>query len=112
MNHKQTRHLPAFLLLFLAKQKMYGNQLIRKLETIAPDVMTIDPGGVYRALREMEKRGAITSEWMTEGQGAPKRMYTLTEQGRAELDQWYEDILGRLQMLTFFTDQYERMANQ
>lgn len=109
MSRKQTRHLPAFLLLFLNEKKMYGNELIRQLESIAPKVIKIDSGGVYRALRDLERRGAISSEWLTDGEPRPKRLYTISESGKQELKRWYEDITGRLDMLTFFIQKYEGM---
>ncbi|MGD8398432.1 MAG: PadR family transcriptional regulator, partial [Anaerolineae bacterium] len=41
-----------------------------------------DPSAVYRALREMEGRGWVTSSWEEEQtQGPPRRVYRLTELG-------------------------------
>jgi DNA-binding PadR family transcriptional regulator len=107
LNRKQSRHLPAFILLFLRKQKLYGSQILEIFQTIKPNSMQVDGGGIYRVLRELEEEGFVSSEWITEGEGRPKRIYEINESGLQELDKWYEDILGRKQMLDYFIEKYE-----
>ena len=47
-------------------------------------------GNVYRALRALEDDGLVVSEWRRDLPGPAKRTYTLTDDGRALLDEWRE----------------------
>jgi DNA-binding PadR family transcriptional regulator len=48
----------------------------------------VDPGAVYRVLRQLEAEGAVVSAWDTSGGGPARRNYELTEMGRARLASW------------------------
>ena len=52
----------------------------------------INPGTLYRALRQMEKDGLCESEWETSngGGGAACRTYSVTDNGEAYLGSWAE----------------------
>ncbi|MGH2917652.1 MAG: PadR family transcriptional regulator [Solirubrobacteraceae bacterium] len=60
----------------------YGYELRRELAVRALDV---DPAVMYRSLREMERDGLISSHWMRSDSGPRRRVYTITDVGRAEL---------------------------
>ncbi len=73
---------PAILLL-LRQDPAHGYNLIEGLRQqgmIDPD---LDPGVVYRYLREMEEEGLLSSAWEMEGSGVPRRVYHLTLEGEA-----------------------------
>ena len=46
---------------------------------------TMNPGTMYRALRQMEKDGVVESSWETSRGGAARRMYAITDAGEAYL---------------------------
>jgi PadR family transcriptional regulator len=49
----------------------------------------INPGSVYRTLRQMENEGLCSSEWDVRAEsGPPRRMYAVTEEGKAYLSAW------------------------
>ena len=48
----------------------------------------MDVGNVYRALRGMEERGLVTSEWSDDLPGPAKRTYEITHEGRRALERW------------------------
>lgn len=79
-------------LLFLMHQgSSHGYDLMEQLEGFG--VIDIDPSLVYRALRDMEAEGLITSAWNEEDtQGPPRRMYTLTSSGDRILREHLEDL--------------------
>ncbi|GLV14933.1 PadR family transcriptional regulator [Alicyclobacillus hesperidum] len=107
---KQNRHLPAFLLLFLAKEDAHGGALWNRMSEIMPaDCGVVDSGAVYRVLRELEERECVTSVWNTEEAGPAKRIYHITSKGFFELNMWYNDICLRKKNLDFFIEQYESM---
>lgn len=83
------------LLATLAKGRCYGFQLVSDLEhsgMVAGD--RLDPAGLYRTLKRMEAAGLVTSRWDVESANKPRRIYTITDQGRACLQVWRETLLS------------------
>jgi len=109
-NPKQNRHLPAFLLLYLRDGQAHGGALWNRLQDILPDEWNIDSGAIYRVLKDLEDRGAVSSSWNTEEPGPAKKMYTLTDTGHVELERWYQDIQIRKRNLDYFLNEYESKA--
>lgn len=69
----------------------HGYDLIERLQQYS--ISNIDPSLIYRALRVMEDDGLISSAWEEEKtQGPPRRVYTLTREGRDAL-RFYMDEL-------------------
>jgi DNA-binding PadR family transcriptional regulator len=53
----------------------------------------INPGTLYRTLRQMENHGDIESTWKTSENGGPaRRMYAITDAGVAYLDLWMASL--------------------
>jgi len=77
------------MLAILAKESLHGYELARKIGEIphllgeAPDV-----SGIYRMLKSLESRGMVTSEWDVSPGGHPKRLFTITTDGRQCLENW------------------------
>lgn len=103
------RHLPAFLLLFLAKKSDYGFALLQRMEEEMPFSHGDGPA-VYRALHELEKNGAVTSSWDASSTGAAKKRYTITKVGQSQLAAFKTDIEQRKQNLEFFLTTYEELS--
>jgi DNA-binding PadR family transcriptional regulator len=81
-------HIPkdlrtAWLLLLLRDEPSYGYVLRRALSARGLDV---EPGTLYRGLRELERDGLITSQWMEPAAGPRARVYTITRDGHRSLD--------------------------
>jgi PadR family transcriptional regulator PadR len=73
----------AWLLLLLRAEPSYGYVLRRELGARG---LEIEPGNLYRSLRELERDGLITSRWMDPGAGPRARVYTITPDGERNLD--------------------------
>jgi DNA-binding PadR family transcriptional regulator len=71
----------AALLALLAEQPMHGYDLIRELEGRSGGMWRPSPGSIYPTLQMLEDEGLVTAE---EQDG--KRVYSLTDAGRAEVD--------------------------
>jgi PadR family transcriptional regulator, regulatory protein PadR len=106
---RQSRHLPAFILLLLADNPMHGGALLSALNARLPAVKA-DSAAVYRSLQQLEKDGELLSEWNTGGGGPAIRIYRLTPAGWRRLDVWLEDIKGRLKSLQYFVTAYAGLA--
>jgi PadR family transcriptional regulator PadR len=72
------------LLAFLNKEDLHGYGLLEKLDQLG--LGSINPSVIYRILRDYEEVGLVRSDWDKEStQGPPRRVYALTEAGKAAL---------------------------
>jgi DNA-binding PadR family transcriptional regulator len=69
------------LLAILAEQPMHGYDLIRELEQRSGGAWRPSPGSIYPTLQMLEDEDLVTAE---EREG--KRIYSITDAGRAELE--------------------------
>ena len=83
---------PLILCLIVKNGKMHGFAILKEVSRIprfrdkAPDAT-----GLYRYLKRMEDSGLLTSEEEqgdTAEAGKPKRVFSVTEKGRACLENW------------------------
>ena len=94
LKRRQSRHLPAFVLLLLAETPMHGGALQTALNARLP-ALKADLAAVYRTLQQLEKDGEVLSEWNVAGAGPAIRVYRLTPAGWQKLEFWREDIQRR-----------------
>ncbi|MEO6990239.1 MAG: helix-turn-helix transcriptional regulator [Candidatus Baltobacteraceae bacterium] len=79
-------YLMAWLLVMLKDLNLHGYEIMKELkENFA---VVSDPGTVYRALRQLERDGYISSWWDPKEQGPARRIYTLTDAGTDALKMW------------------------
>ena len=106
---QQSRHLPAFILLFLGQGPLQGGALQSKFSAALPS-LKVDSGALYRTLQQLEKDGCLISEWNILPSGPPQKNYRLTELGWSTLDSWVEDIKQRLSSLEYFLETYKELS--
>jgi len=63
----------------------HGFAIARWIEETTGDVLTIEEGSLYPALRRLEDRGWVTSEWGLSENNRRARFYTITAAGRRHL---------------------------
>ena len=102
------RHLPAFILLFLAKTPAYGSMLLNMMNQDLP-FNNADSPAIYRSLNELEKSEAVESYWDTSAPGAPKKCYTITNKGLEQLKEFKVHIEERKRNLDFFLSECENL---
>jgi poly-beta-hydroxybutyrate-responsive repressor len=78
------------ILLSLREWNSYGYELMERASGFGFEAM--NPGTLYRTLRQMEKDGVVESTWETSRGGPARRMYTITDAGRAYLDFWAQSL--------------------
>lgn len=89
------------ILLTLREWNSYGYELMERATAFGFEAM--NPGTLYRTLRQMEKNGIVKSTWETSRGGPARRMYSITDAGKAYLDFWAEALEQyRSSMDTFF----------
>jgi len=101
------RFLDPTLLLLLHHGPAHGYTLIDRLEEFGLE--NTNPSVVYRALRNMEEKGWVTSTWDEEQtQGPPRRVYHLSELGDEVLQWWIFDLEETRQMIDNFLSTYQQ----
>ncbi|HZY65671.1 MAG TPA: poly-beta-hydroxybutyrate-responsive repressor [Rubrobacteraceae bacterium] len=78
------------LLLSLRDWNSYGYELMERASTFGFEAM--NPGTLYRTLRQMEKDGIVESTWETSKGGPARRMYSITDAGKSYLDFWAKSL--------------------
>jgi PadR family transcriptional regulator, regulatory protein PadR len=101
---------PAVLLL-LAQAPAHGYDLMARLGDVYPRSGGLpDPGTFYRVMRSMESEGAVVSSWETPSAGPARRVYTITDRGREQLDGWALSIGRDIEQMRTFLGAYEALS--
>ena len=103
------RHTPAFILLFLAREDLYGAAILTTLQKELPCYNT-DSAVIYRSLQELEGEGSVSSYWETDTSGPAKKWYKLTDKGHIRLTAFKDDIEMRKKNLEYFLDGYKKLC--
>ena len=98
-----------WILLLLAQAPSHGYQLLERLHQ-HPDTAAIDPGFLYRTLRQFEQDGHVKSTWSIEARGPARRVYEITPDGIEYLHLWAEHVRGARQRLGRLLQAYEEQC--
>ena len=101
--------LQPFLLLSLERWQVHGYELVQRMTLYGFE--GVDRGSVYRSLRSLEKNGLVESDWDTSKAGPARRIYSLSDAGRAYLDVWAASLRGYQSMLEQFFAFYPGMTS-
>jgi PadR family transcriptional regulator PadR len=97
--------LTPVILLTLREKSSHGYELMEHIAQFGFEA--INPGTLYRALRQMEKDGLCESEWETsKGRGRVCRVYSVTNAGEAYLGLWAEGCKKYQKVLDIFHSAY------
>ena len=86
--------LDVLILKTLHDRPMHGYAVSRSIRAGSNDVLEVEEGALYPALRRLEKRGLLKSRWGQTETGREAKFYSLTASGRRELAQ-SRDSWGR-----------------
>ncbi|MCQ2462331.1 MAG: PadR family transcriptional regulator [Clostridia bacterium] len=64
----------------LARNDMYGYQIIKTIENMSEDVFVMNEGTLYPILHALEQEECLTSYWC-EAEGRRRKYYKITEKG-------------------------------
>jgi poly-beta-hydroxybutyrate-responsive repressor len=102
-------YLRASLLLLIAETPAHGYDLLEQIAHLG--LRNVDPGGLYRALRVMEKDGLVESWWEHSSAGPARRSYRLTDEGIEWLHAWAGALREGRRYLTAYLDRYDTIAD-
>jgi PadR family transcriptional regulator PadR len=106
-SRRAVRMLEPALLLLLHHGPAHGYTLMEQLGEFGLGNLNISV--VYRALRDMEAKGWVTSTWDEEQtQGPPRRVYRLTSLGDEVLGWWAQDLRETRGMIDHLLGVYSR----
>ena len=103
------RYVPAFILLFLTRNNLYGAALFNKMQREIPFCYA-DSAVIYRTLQVLEEEGSVKSYWETDTPGPAKKWYEITTKGLERLAEYKEDIETRKKNFEFFLESYEKIT--
>jgi PadR family transcriptional regulator PadR len=95
---------PAVLFL-LGGRPAHGYELLEQLPDLTGE--RVDMGNLYRFLRLLEAEGIVRSDWDDDAPGPSKRIYELTDEGRALLDEWVRALRDARTRIDGFLTTYE-----
>jgi PadR family transcriptional regulator PadR len=96
------------LLLLLAERADHGYELASRLRPLHDGEG--DSGGIYRALRGLEKHGLVRSEWRTSDVGPARRTYHITSAGLALLAHQVGELQRTHDVLHVFLERFAEVA--
>lgn len=76
--------IKAMVLGTLQAEPLHGYEIVRRIRE-SGGAGRLSEGQIYPYLHELEEDGFLTAEWKTDTGAAPRRVYQLTPNGRAEL---------------------------
>jgi DNA-binding PadR family transcriptional regulator len=105
--HRGGWFLEPALLLLLHHSPAHGYALIEQLSRFGLE--GLQPSVTYRALRDMDEKGWVTSSWDVDGtQGPPRRVYHLAAPGDEVLGSYMRDLRQTRKRIGDLMDAYDR----
>ena len=92
----------------LLEDRMSGYELARAFDTSLGFFWKASHQQIYKALRELEKQGLLTSEDVPQAGKPDKVVYELTDAGRAALEDW---VLGDSRVTDAKDDLFVKLYN-
>jgi PadR family transcriptional regulator, regulatory protein PadR len=86
-NDRMQGTLDLLVLRVLQRDRMHGWGIAQEIQQISRDVLQVNQGSLYPALRRLEERGWIDAEWGTSDNNRRARFYRLTKAGQKRLTQ-------------------------
>ncbi len=78
---------PAMVLAVLRDGPSYGYAIAKEINKRSSDQLRLRQGTLYPALRNLETKGWIVGEWIVSEGARPRRVYTISDEGRAVLNE-------------------------
>lgn len=81
------------ILTLIAEKGLHGYVIIQELEKKNLfQGEKVDNTGIYRALKSLEEKGLVSSEWDVKDGGAAKKIYTINGSGKECLANWIRTL--------------------
>jgi len=94
--------LDLLILRVLARERAHGWAISKRIQLLSGNVLSVGQGSLYPALHRLEHQGWIAAEWKDSDLGRSAKFYTLTREGRKQLDRelgTWERLSSAVQLL-------------
>lgn len=78
--------LSLLILKILALEPMHGWAVSQRLKQMSREVLQVGAASLYPALHKLEQEGWITAEWLVSDTRRRVKFYSLTKEGRKQLE--------------------------
>ncbi|HEX2457839.1 MAG TPA: PadR family transcriptional regulator [Vicinamibacterales bacterium] len=75
----------------IAREPLHGWAISKRIQQLSDDVLSVQQGSLYPALTRLEHQGWITAVWKDTDLGRSAKFYSLTRDGRRQLDREQEN---------------------
>jgi transcriptional regulator len=82
--------LDLLILKTIARDALHGWAISKRIQELSDDVLAVQQGSLYPALHRLEHQGWITSDWKDTDLGRNAKFYSLTREGRQQLERELE----------------------
>jgi|SRR6187401_3347789 len=82
--------LDLLILKSLLREPLHGWGIAKRILALSNDVLSVQQGSLYPALHRLEQQGWIEADWRETGMGPRAKFYTLTQDGKQQLDKELE----------------------
>lgn len=78
--------LDLLILQTLLREPLHGWRIAQRILALSGEVLSVGQGSLYPALHRLEHQGWISAEWRDSDLGRSAKFYTLTRDGRQQLE--------------------------
>jgi PadR family transcriptional regulator PadR len=82
--------LDLLILKTIAREPLHGWGIAKRIQLLSDDELSVGQGSLYPALHRLESQGWITAQWQESDLGRSAKFYTLTREGRQQLERELE----------------------
>jgi transcriptional regulator len=82
--------LDLLILKSLQREPLHGWGISKRILQLSGDVLSVQQGSLYPALHRLEQQGWISAEWKESNLGRSAKFYSLTADGRRQLERELE----------------------
>ena len=95
-------HTDTIILTQLAVKDNYGYEINKNIQRLTNGQYGFKEATLYTAFKRLEQGGFITSYWGEDGPGARRRYYSITEEGRKQLEEKFSffNLMFHLPIIT------------
>ncbi|HLK58375.1 MAG TPA: PadR family transcriptional regulator [Chthonomonadaceae bacterium] len=83
-------NIPTLILAVVSEAPLHGLAIAREINQRSNNALQLKQGTLYPALHALERDGWITGAWELSDSERPRKIYTLTEAGKLELERRME----------------------
>ena len=83
---------PTIVLEILSRGPMYGYELRKAIEQRSNSILVLGKGTLYPLLYNLESKQLIKGKWEVNDSTRPKRYYSITSKGKAQLAKQKEQL--------------------